>query len=334
MVSGWYLETALMIEQELDQLRREKWHLNGASLRTLEDASRFIESVGFCLMYPMRKPLLAPTFIGAWTGSDKHLPMQQHAFADPRAREATEIMVRLLRNHDAYEANQFEENNAFLVAGSIFPYFYALVGERNPKQAPQPKPRSEYSPLACDAFELIRRAGPISKQKMREDLGGSISFVALDHALGELWSKLRITRVDYKPEEGASWDLLYRWAPDAVREGIGLSVGEALSALLSKYLDCVIAADQQEVESFFGNFVPRSRVKEAINALQAARELDFIRVGNRSLIQLAQPKAPVIPKVRTGTVGPARPARPLAQKNLAADSRGSSRVRSEREKSG
>jgi len=35
-----------MIEQELDQLRREKWHLNGASLRTLEDASRFIESVG------------------------------------------------------------------------------------------------------------------------------------------------------------------------------------------------------------------------------------------------------------------------------------------------
>ena len=83
---------------------------------------------------------------------------------------------------------------------------------------------------------------------MQEDLGGSVSFVALDRALGELWSKLRITRVDYKPEEGAFWDVLYRWAPDAVREGVGLSVGEALSALLSKYLDCVVAADQQEVE--------------------------------------------------------------------------------------
>jgi hypothetical protein len=311
-------QSCFMTEQELDQHRREKWHLNGAPLRTLDDAGRFIELVGFCLMYPMRKPLLAPTFIGAWTGSDKHLPMQQHAYADPRAGEATAIMVRLLRNHDAYEANQFEENNAFLVAGSIFPYFYALVGERNPKQTPQPKPRSEYSPLACDAFELIRRAGPISKQKMREDLGGSISFVALDHALGELWSKLRITRVDYKPEEGASWDVLYRWAPDAVREGIGLSVGEALSALLSKYLDCVVAADQQEV----------------INALLAARELDFIRVGNRSLIQLAQPKAPVIAKVHTGTGSPVRPARPLVQKNLATDLRRSSRIRSERKKSG
>jgi hypothetical protein len=290
---------------DLDQLRREKWRLNGTPLRTLDEARRFIESVGFCLMYPMRPALPAPTFIGAWTGSDKNLPAQQHAFADPRAREATEIMVRLLRNHDAYEANQFEDNNAFLVAASIFPYFYALVGERNPRQTPKPKPRSEYSQLACDAFELISRAGPISKQKMREDLGGSVSFVALDHALGELWSKLRITRVDYRPEEGAFWDVLYRWAPDAVREGIGLSVGEALSALLSKYLDCMIAADRPEVESFFDHFVPRSRVREAINALQAARKLEFIRVGDRSLIQLAQPKA-VVNRLDAGTPTPKR----------------------------
>ena len=45
--------------------------LNGTPLRTLDDAHRFVESVGFCLMYPMRPPLLAPTFIGAWTGSDR-----------------------------------------------------------------------------------------------------------------------------------------------------------------------------------------------------------------------------------------------------------------------
>jgi hypothetical protein len=286
-----------MTDQELDQLRREKWHLDGRPVRTLEEARAFIESVGFCMLYPLRQPVLAPTFIGAWAGSDERLPTWQHAFSDPRAREATDLMVRLLRERDAYEANQFDENNAFLVAGSIFPYFYALVGERNPKQAPKPKPRSEYSQLACDAFELIRRAGPISMQKMREDLGGSVSLAALSHALGELWSRLRITRVDYKPEEGAYWDVLYRWSPDAVREGVGLSVAEALSALLSKYLDCVIAADQQEIEAFFGNFVPRSRVKEAVNALLAARELDFIRVGKRSLIQIAPPRAAAIPAV-------------------------------------
>ncbi len=276
---------------DLDQLRREKWHLDGRTIRTFDDARSFVESVGFCMMYPMRSQALVPTFMGAWVGSDQQLPDWQHAFADPRAQDATDLMVRLLRDRAAYEANRFDENNAFLVAGSIFPYFYALVGERNPKSTPKPKPHSDYSQLACDAFELIRRDGPISKQKMRDMLGGSVSFVALDHALGELWSKLRITRVDYNPTEGAFWDVLYRWSPDAVREGVNLSVGESLSALLTKYLDCVVAADQQELETFFGNFVPRSRVKEAINALLAARELSFIHVGNRSLIQITPAKA-------------------------------------------
>jgi hypothetical protein len=285
-----------MTDQELNELRREKWHLTGRAVRTFDDARSFLESVGFCLMYPMRQQALLPTFIGAWVGSDQQLPDWQHAFADPRAQEATELMVRLLRDRAAYEANRFDENNAFLIAPSIFPYFYALVGERNPKLAPKPKPHSEYSQLACDAFELIQRDGPISKQKMRDELGGSVSFTALDHALGELWSRLRITRVDYNPDEGAFWDVLFRWSPDAVREGINLSVGESLSALISKYLDCVVAADQQELESFFGNFVPRSRVKEAVNALLAARELSFIRVGNRSLIQVTAAKVDSAPR--------------------------------------
>ena len=294
-----------MTDLELDQLRRAKWHLDGRPVRTLDDARSFLESVGFCLMYPMRPALLAPTFIGAWTGSDDHLPSWQQAFADPRAQEATELMVRLLRDRSAYEASLFGENNAFLIAGSIFPYFYALAGERNPKQAPKAGPRAEYSELACDAFAAIQRGGPISKQKLQEVLGGSVSYGALDHALGELGAKLRITRVDYNPAEGSFWDVLYRWAPDAVREGIELSVGEALSALLSKYLDCVIAADEQELETLFGNFVPRSRVRESTNALQAARELEFIRVGKRSLMQITSPKAPAANKGRGETTAPA-----------------------------
>ena len=74
-------------------------------------------------MYPQRPPLLVPTFIGAFVGSDDHLPGWQHAFKDPRAAEATELMVRLLREHAAFEANLFEENNGFLVAASVVSLF-------------------------------------------------------------------------------------------------------------------------------------------------------------------------------------------------------------------
>ncbi len=287
-----------MTDLELQQLRREKWRLDGKAVRTIEQARAFLEDVGFCLMYPQRPPLLVPTFIGAFVGSDDRLPGWQHAFKDPRAAEATELMVRLLRERSAFEANLFEENNGFLVPASVFPYFYALVGERNPRQPPKAGSRSPYSALACDVFELIGREGPISKQKMQETLGGSVSFAALDNALGELWSKLRITRVDYNASEGSFWDVLYRWAPEAVKEAVGLSVPEALTALLSKYLDCVIAAEQTELEIFFGRLVARSKVKDAVNALLAARELSFVHVGGKSMLQITPEKVVAAPAPR------------------------------------
>jgi len=176
-----------MTDQELQQLRREKWRLNGEGLQTFEQAAEFVESVGFCLMYPLKPMPLVPTFMGAFVGSDENLPNWQHAFSDPRAQEATQMMVRLLRQRAAYEANLFGLENNFLVAASAFPYFYALVGDRNPRHVSKPGVSSGYSPLARDAFEGIRREGVISKQKLAHVIGGSVSAAALDHALGELW---------------------------------------------------------------------------------------------------------------------------------------------------
>jgi len=276
-------------EQDLQQQRREKWHLDGLGARTHEDARAFLDDVGFCLMYPQKPMPLVPTFIGAFVGSDDALPTVQTAFSDPRAGEATELMVRLLRSREAYEANLFGENG-LLVAASVFPFFYALVGDRSPRQTAKPGTRSEYSQLALDTFEVIRQHGPIPKQRMMNVLGGDVSGAALDHALRELWGRLRITRVDYGPREGASWDALYRWSPEAVRAGINLSVGEALSALLSKYLDCVVAAELGEIEEFFGHLVPRSRVRDAVNALLSAREFEFVPIGSRSLVRMAPPR--------------------------------------------
>lgn len=275
-----------MTDRELQEARREKWRVAGNPARTLESLAEFLESVGFCLMYPQKPMPMAPTFVGAFIGEEQQLPTRQSAFSDARAGEATELMVRLLRQRAAYEANLFGENN-FLVAASVFPYFYALVGDRSPRRTAKAGTRSEYGDLARDAFEVIRQHGPVSRQKLLQELGGGVSAVALDHALGELWSKLRITRVDYDARAGASWDALYRWSPEAVRQGINMSVAEALSALISKYLDCVIAAEPQEVEDFFAHFVPRSKVKDALNALLSARELAFVHIGHRALLQVA-----------------------------------------------
>lgn len=290
------------MDEELQQARAAKWRLDGRPVRTLEDARAFIESAGFCLMYPTRPSVLVPTFIGAWVGEDDHLPTQQHAYADARAKEAMAMMVRVLRAKAAFEAPLVDESNPFLLSPAVFPFYYALVGDRNPKVPPKAGPRSEYSELACDAFQIIRKHGPISKRKLGEMLGGGLSSSGSDRALRELWAKLRITRVDYNEEEGSVWDELMRWAPDKVWEGVGASVAQSLSALLSKYMDCVVAAEPEEIESFFSSFVARSKVKDAIKALLAARELSYVRAGSKSLLQIAPRREPFVLRPRVERV--------------------------------
>jgi 23S rRNA pseudouridine2605 synthase len=276
-----------MTESELQQQRAQLWRLDGNPIRTIEDARSFIESAGFCLMYPVRALPLVPTFVGAYIGSANGLPDTKHAFADPRAQEATDLMVRLLRERSAFEVRLLPDTN-LIVSAQLFPFFYALLSDRNPKAPPTTKAQgAQVSYLAAQVFAAIQAHGPATKNQLRELLGGESSDAALDRALGELWSILKIIRVSYTSSEGAAWDVLYRWATEAVKEGLGISAPEAISALLSKYLEAVVAATQEEIEQFFSYLVPRSKVREAINALLAARELSFVVVGTRTLIQMA-----------------------------------------------
>ena len=283
----------MMTELELREHRRKKWRLDGNLLRSADDAREFLESVGFCLMYPVKPPVLLPTFLGACAGSEANLPLRPQAFDNPRARQAEQWVLDMLRQRIAFETNLFGETPV-LLAASVLPYFYALVGDRNPKAERKKDSDSvQLSPLARDTWAALRQSGPLAKARLRELLGGAPSDAALDRALGELGASLKIARVDESPSAGATWELLHRWAPEAVQEGIGLSVAQSLSALVSRYLECVVAAEAKEVEEFFSRLAPRSRVRESVNALLAARELAFLPVGAKTLIQIAPPRPPV-----------------------------------------
>ncbi len=111
--------------------------------------------------------------------------------------------------------------------------------------------------------------------------------------------------------------MLYRWSPDAVKKGTQISVAESLTALVSKYLDCVLAAQQQEVEEFFSKLTSRARVREAINALQAARELHFVHVDGRVMLQVSELQEQVAheftPRAKFEALPP-RPGMPLVQR--------------------
>lgn len=280
-----------MTEQELIDARRQRFHIAANPVRTLEDAREFMNQVGFCLMYPLRRPFSAPlpTFIGAYTGTGDGLPYAQIAFADPRAKAATELMVRLLREQAAFESNIFEES-PLLISAQMFPYFYALVGDKTPKTPPKLTGAHKVSPLALELYTAIAKNGASTKADLQAEYP-SISTAGLDRALNELWSILKTTRVDYSPERGASWNLTSKWALEAARRGALISAPEALSAIVSRYLIAVVAAEDKEIEEFIGQFASRSRVAETVKVLVNARELvqlPAISPSAKRLLQVAE----------------------------------------------
>jgi len=283
-----------MTELELRHLRREKWRIEGEPIRTIEEAREFVDSVGMCLMYPVRPMPLLPTFIGAIAGTDQKLPTRKTELNDPRGIQTEELLARLAREKSVYETRLHGET--LVLSAQLFPYFYALASDRKPKQPIVSRVRAKGSLLSEHLFRKLEEKGALSRAQLQQQLGGALSEAALDHALQELWTELKVTRVDHRSEGGDRWDVYYRWAPEAVNEGVRLSDAEALSALISKYLDCVVAATQDEIETFFSAITSRTRVAEVVRSLLSAREFTYTPSETRTLItvahSIARPESP------------------------------------------
>ena len=240
--------------------------------------------------------------MGACAGTEAGLPLAAQAFRDPRLPRARELKTRLLRQRTAFEVRYQGETN-LLLSAEMFPFFYPLAGDRIPaREAATLGEKDKTSQLARDTFAVVQRKGPISARRLQTELGGEVSESSLAHALHQMWARLRVTRVDEREDEGATWDVLHRWAPEAVEQGAAMSVPQGLSALVSKYLDAVVAAEAAEIESFFAPMVARARVRETVNALLAARQFSLIPAGRHTLVQ----NTPV------ATLGAGKPMRPLA----------------------
>jgi uncharacterized protein YcaQ len=191
----------------------------------------------------------------------------------------------LVRNKFAFVTPLFGET--LIVSPQLFPYYFALASDRKPKQPLRSRAREKTSPLSAHVFQKLEAKGPMRRATLQEELGGALSLTALDRSLHELWAGLKIAEIDRDAEAGEMWDVFYRWAPDAIAEGVRTSDAEALSALISKYLDAVVAATPEDVENFFSGFTSRARVREVINALLAAREFAYSPGENRTLITVA-----------------------------------------------
>jgi 23S rRNA pseudouridine2605 synthase len=267
--------------EQLQAVRAERWRHTANPLLTADDARGWLDAAGLCLFLPRRQQFLtpAPSFVEACVGAPSETPSRE------AIDSATSLMRRLVAEGAIIPLNLFgtpSEMPDFLVSPEAFPYLFSLRGTRDWKTVPGGKT----SPLVIEIWKQIEKEGALTAVEIQNVLGRELTEAAVLRGLIELWSNLRVLP-EYEGGAPTRWSLTQLRFKDALTAGGKLSQTTALSALVSLYLESVIAATSEEVETFLSPLTSRSRVRETVNGLAATRQLSMVPVGTQSMFHIA-----------------------------------------------
>ena len=267
-----------MTIEQLQAARAEKWRQKSNPVLSLEDAAQWTHANGMCFFLPRRNqfPAPFPSFVEAVTGSSNPTP-------SPAAiQDAFSLAIRLFAAKAAAPLNLLgtvSERPDFIASPEALPYVFSLRGDHSSRRGPETKG----SQLAADIWKQLRQGGALTAPELQEKLGRGVSESAVLRALTELWSSLYVLPI-YTEGQPAAWALFDSQFPDEVQSGSRLAQSTALSALISLYLDSVIAASPEEVEVILSPLSSRSRIREVARGLLAMRQLSVVSVGQQTLL--------------------------------------------------
>ncbi len=270
-----------MTTEQLQAARAEKWRQKANPLLTAEDAETWIESTGVSLFLPRKTQLQAPapSFVEAVLGETNPTPPLT------AIQNAFELATRILATEKATPLNLLgtvSEQPDFLVSPEALPYVFALRGDRDWKRGP----RDKSSPLVVDSWKMLKQEGALTTSELQGLLGREVTEAAVLRALSELWAAFRVLPI-YTAGEATTWELFESRHQKAMQVGGGMAQATALSALISLYLDSVIAASSDEIETFLSPLAPRSRIRDVARGLDATRQLLTVPLGTQNLLHIA-----------------------------------------------
>ncbi len=272
-----------MNQQQLQIARAALWHQTAATdsaspLLTFDDAARWLDDTGLCLFLPRHTqlPAPAPSFVEACLGATAVTP-------PPTAiAQATEIVNRLIDEHRVIPLNLLgavSEQPDFLVTPEVLPWAAAVRGDRQWKAAPG----GRTAPIVLRTWEALDRTGEMTSVAIREALGRELTEAAVLRALIELWTNLRAMPI-YAAGGPTRWTLLKNRYPAQLATAANTAQTTALSALLCIYLRSAVAASAEEAEIFLSPLTARSRIREVIHGMTAARQIGTMSVGSQTLL--------------------------------------------------
>lgn len=274
---------------QLAATRLAHWHHDEQPLLTLDLLREWVHLCGLVLYSP--RPHLAapaPTFVEAVLGSAKPSPTLQE-LEQPRI-----LFARLLAEGSVIPLHLSgsptgagTETPDFLASPAVLSYVFTLRGDKAWKQPPVTSGAAKVSPLALAAYNLLASKGRLTVAELAGELANEVTEAATLRALTELWGHLRVLPVPQADGSATLWELTTTRYSRQIKAGANAGVPTALSALISLYLGQAILPMEEEVEIFLSPLAARSRIREVIRALIAARQLDSLVIDGKSHLYIA-----------------------------------------------
>ena len=271
-------------EQQLTVARATINHTDGQAIHTLENLKGWMESYGFVAYRPLAAQLgcPCPSVIEATLGAVNAAP----TLAD--STTAHTLMTRFVGEGGAVALNLLGspgEQPDFLVTAPLFPHIFTLRGDKTWKQPPVTNGAGKVSPLALNVYTALTEKS-MTAADLAAELGREVTEPAILRALNELWAQLRVLPVYQLDGSATLWELASRRFTKALKAGGNAGVPTAFSALLPFYLAQAVAASEEEVAGFFSPLLARSRTRDVLHALTAARQLETVVVDGKTLLYI------------------------------------------------
>ena len=239
--------------KKIKELRRRNTHcLPSLRVKSEAGAAKFIEKVGFCLLFPLNvgariEPL--PSLYDAACGGDRRLMAGW-----------SETMQRLWTWKDEIAAHKkaffgkFFKGRPSFISLEFLPDYFSLSGNYGSLEDYQEVYEDgRITPEAKKICDVLYEKGSLPTVRLRREAGlrGKRGGYRFERAIRELQKSLLVANVGIYEGESA-WpsiivDLLPRIFPEAVKKSKKIQEEEARKKILQKYLDIVVVIHEKDV---------------------------------------------------------------------------------------
>ena len=286
---------------QLQAARSTAWHQTGEPLLTLDAVREWIATAGLVLFAPRPQHIAAPapSLVEATLGNATEAP------TSAQTDTARSLVARLVSEGNALPLNLLGgpgDVPDFVVSAQMFSFVFTLRGDKLWKQAPSTSGTTKVTPLGLSVYELLADKGAMSAAELANELGRELTEAAVLRALNELWIQLRVLPLLQQGEAPTLWELTSKRFTKAIKAGVNAGQPTALSALVSLYLAQALLATEDEIATFLSPLAARSRIKEVVHGLSAARQLEPVVLEGKALLHIPG-TLPVFPEIEAAAEG-------------------------------